>query len=44
MDRNTKLRVELRWRDSGGRIREHTAELTPGWHTVLLGANAGGRP
>jgi hypothetical protein len=31
------LKVDLRWRDPGGEIRQQTIELTPGWHTVLLG-------
>jgi enediyne biosynthesis protein E4 len=32
-----KLKVELRWRHSDGRILEKTLSLLPGWHTVLLG-------
>ncbi|HET7463237.1 MAG TPA: CRTAC1 family protein [Longimicrobium sp.] len=35
-------RVELRWRDAGGRPRAATLRLAPGWHTVLL-ATGGGR-
>ena len=31
------FRVELRWRDPGGNVQEHTLSLPPGWHTVLLG-------
>jgi hypothetical protein len=30
------LRVELRWRDPGGRAHSETLHLSPGWHTVLL--------
>jgi hypothetical protein len=37
IDKTAKLRVELRWRGSDGQVREHTTELSPGWHTVLLG-------
>ncbi|HET7231275.1 MAG TPA: CRTAC1 family protein [Longimicrobium sp.] len=36
------LRVELRWRDAGGRPRAETLSLAPGWHTVLL-ATGGSR-
>lgn len=35
------LRVELRWRDGEGRVREEALELLPGWHTVLLGRGGG---
>ncbi len=34
---NTPLPVELRWRDAGGQIQQQTVQLTPGWHTILLG-------
>jgi enediyne biosynthesis protein E4 len=37
IDQAAKVRVELRWRGGDGQIREHTTELSPGWHTVLLG-------
>jgi hypothetical protein len=33
----TPLAVALHWRDSRGRVRRETLQLTPGWHTVLLG-------
>ena len=33
----TPLRVAFHWRDPRGRVRHETLELTPGWHTVLLG-------
>jgi hypothetical protein len=33
----TPVRVELRWRDGEGRVREEVRELLPGWHTVVLG-------
>lgn len=36
------LRVELKWRDSGGRVRQETLTLRPGWHTVVL-ADEGSR-
>ena len=35
----TALRVELRWRGADGRRYAETLQLTPGWHTVLLGRN-----
>jgi enediyne biosynthesis protein E4 len=31
------LAVALAWRDPAGRVREESLQLTPGWHTVLLG-------
>ena len=31
------LVVDLRWRDTSGQLREKTLEITPGWHTVVLG-------
>lgn len=34
----TPLRVDLRWRDGHGQPRAETLRLTPGRHTVLLGA------
>jgi hypothetical protein len=36
----TPLRVDLRWRDGHGRVQSQTLRLTPGRHTVLLGAPA----
>ena len=36
----TPLRVDLRWRDGAGRIQSQTLRLTPGRHTLLLGAPA----
>lgn len=34
---DTKLRVDLRWRDPDGQIQHETLPLSPGWYTVLLG-------
>jgi hypothetical protein len=31
------LRVDLRWRDPSGAVRQHTLSVPPGWHTVMLG-------
>jgi hypothetical protein len=31
------VRVDLRWRDPGGRVRAETLNLPAGWHTVVLG-------
>jgi hypothetical protein len=33
----TRVHIALQWRDSAGRLCRQTLELTPGWHTVLLG-------
>jgi hypothetical protein len=37
LDRTATIKVDIRWRGSDGRIREHSTELITGWHTVLLG-------
>jgi hypothetical protein len=44
LDKTAKLRVELRWRGTDGQIREHTTELSPGWHTILLGERGASAP
>ncbi|MGA7729719.1 MAG: CRTAC1 family protein [Chloroflexia bacterium] len=31
------IRVDLSWRDKNGQVQQATMNLTPGWHTVLLG-------
>jgi hypothetical protein len=31
------LKLEVRWRDRDGRQRQHSFDITPGWHTLLLG-------
>jgi hypothetical protein len=36
-----RVRVDLRWRDAGGRVRARTVVVAPGRHTVLLD-NGGG--
>ena len=35
--RETRLAVDLAWRDPVGHVHRETLHLTPGWHTVLLG-------
>jgi hypothetical protein len=40
----TPLRVDLRWRDGAGRVRSETLRLSPGRHTILLGAPAAALP
>ena len=37
MDPSTLLSVDFRWRDSNGQVQEETIQLSPGWHTILLG-------
>jgi enediyne biosynthesis protein E4 len=34
------VQVNLRWRDRSGRIHDQDVELTPGWHSLQLGATA----
>ena len=34
---DTQLRVDLHWRDPGGRLHLQTVYLSPGYSTVLLG-------
>jgi hypothetical protein len=34
------LKVDLSWRDRAGQTHAETMQLTPGWHTVLLGNDA----
>jgi hypothetical protein len=34
---DANLKVVLRWRNPDGQVREETLQLTPGWHTVMLG-------
>jgi hypothetical protein len=31
---DTRIKVELRWRDRQGRVRSKMLSLLPGWHTV----------
>ncbi|MCI0459571.1 MAG: CRTAC1 family protein [Gemmataceae bacterium] len=40
-DAQAKIRVDLRWRDPAGSVREETLSLQPGWHTVVLARPAG---
>jgi hypothetical protein len=37
VDPAAELGVELDWRGSDGRVRSRRMDLTPGWHTVVLG-------
>jgi hypothetical protein len=34
---NSNVQVELRWRNTHGEQQRATLQLSPGWHTVLLG-------
>jgi hypothetical protein len=38
---DTKIEVELKWRDTSGQVQRTTLQLTPGWHSVLLGKPVG---
>lgn len=33
---DSRVQVDLRWRDSDGQVRQEALHLSPGWHTVLL--------
>jgi hypothetical protein len=39
---DTPVRVEVRWRDATGAPRSASLELTPGWHTLVLGSGPAG--
>ncbi len=41
-DADARLPVDLQWRDEQGRICRSTVDLSPGWHTVLLGCRPEG--
>ena len=41
---NGPVRVEVKWRDGTGTPRKETHQLTPGWHTVLLGSGVAAAP
>lgn len=32
------LTVDLQWRNGDGQVQQQTIQLTPGWHTILLGS------
>jgi hypothetical protein len=32
-----KLPVEINWRNASGKVQRQTIQLSPGWHTVILG-------
>jgi hypothetical protein len=34
---DAKLPVEINWRNATGEVRRQTIQLSPGWHTVILG-------
>jgi hypothetical protein len=37
LDPAIKLNVQVTWRDTAGQFQQTKLQLTPGWHTVLLG-------
>jgi hypothetical protein len=41
VDPAEKLRVEIQWRDTAGEVRRAALQLSPGWHTVILGSPNG---
>lgn len=36
---DSKIEVELAWRDALGRVRRQSVVVSPGWHTVILGTD-----
>ena len=38
VDADSVLNVDVRWRGADGKLRSRTLQVTPGWHTVWLGA------
>ncbi|HEX9923219.1 MAG TPA: CRTAC1 family protein [Anaerolineae bacterium] len=37
IDPEAQFPIELKWRDSDGSVNQQIIQLTPGWHTILLG-------
>ncbi len=37
LDPDARLFVDLQWRDTNGQVNQETVQLSPGWHTILLG-------
>ena len=37
LSQTVRLPVEINWRDAQGQIQRQTIQLSPGWHTVILG-------
>jgi len=37
LDPESRLPVEIQWRGPDGDVNQQTLQLTPGWHTILLG-------
>jgi hypothetical protein len=35
----TPVKVDIKWRDGSGQRRQNTYQLSPGWHTLLLGSD-----
>jgi len=38
LPKGQRVSVDLKWRDSGGKVQATTLQLEPGWHTVRLGS------
>ncbi len=36
--KNRKVRVNLHWRDTRGKVHQQAIRLAPGWHTIMLGS------
>ncbi|HEX5500730.1 MAG TPA: CRTAC1 family protein, partial [Thermomicrobiales bacterium] len=43
IDASAQVSVELRWRSAQGAVRRHSLQLSPGWHTVVLGESSADR-
>lgn len=41
LPQDTRLEVEVAWRDAAGRLERQKLSLTPGWHTVILTGGTG---
>lgn len=38
--KDQSLEVTLMWRDAQGQVQKRTIDVTPGWHTVVLGSSS----
>jgi enediyne biosynthesis protein E4 len=40
MPQDKSVAVTLMWRDTHGRVQKRMIDVTPGWHTVVLGSSS----